>query len=259
MAEKKFDIAGDVKEVLIREGAAQVIRDPLRLQYNGVLKAPFQFLEQKISGTHVAVMGANVDLALQETETIYNTRRSTLLVDTDEGKLTLMLNDKDNFNDIIIGTLTESDDYADFCINDDDRFFGLNEVIKMVKRNKFKFADAAQHTQFLTNLMNFNARITTVVQQHKDDKTGNSLNLLQRVVEENKSAPEFKLNCPIYKGYPKKIFNVQTCIDASSGSIRFFFESVDLYELLDSEKEKAILEELTLFKENFNCSVVRVS
>ncbi len=258
MSDKKIEITEATKELLIREGKAQELRDPRTIEIAGILRAPFEFLEKKISGTNAAVMGSGLDLSMTEDSTIYNARRSTVLVDTQGGKLTLILNEKDHFSDKIIGVLKEAPEWQEFNINEDDKFMSLNDVIKLIKRNKFKFADAEKHGEFLQNLMTFNARVTTNIQQHRN-ANGNSLDLMQRTVDENKNAPEFKLNVPIYEGYPKKVFSVQTCLDATSGSIRFYFESVELYELLDSEKEKAIADELAIFQEKFNCSVVRVS
>lgn len=260
MSEKKFNIDNSIlKEgtVVIREGKAQEIFNPRTISITGTLRAPFEFLKNKMAGEPVTEMGNNVPLTLGKLHTIYDPKRSHLLVDTQENRITLVLNEKDNFQDAITGMLKEDPSWREFGINE-EQFFNLNEVIKLIKRNKFKFADAAKHGEFLVNLNSFNARVTTEMKHHRE-QGGSSLDMVQKTVAENKNAPEFKLNVPIYQGYPKKVFSVQTCLDATQSNIRFYFESVDLYELLDSERESAIAEQLALFADQFPCSVITIS
>lgn len=259
MSEKKFEInnvnAG--QEIVIREGSAQEITVPRRILITGTLKAPFQFLERKFSGEDVSEMGTQVPLTLTEENKIYNVNRSHLLVDKAAGTLVLVLNEKDEYMDVITGKLTLDPTWNEFKINQ-EKMLNLNEVIKLIKRNKFKFADAAKHGEFLVNLQNFNARVTTTFKNARDN-SGSSIDMVEKVVAENKNAPEFVLNVPIYQGYEKKSFRVQTCLDASGQTVMFYFESVELYELIDSERERAINEELEKFRLNFPCSIVEVA
>lgn len=201
--------------------------------------------------------GMNFDYAHTDETTIYHPRRSTLFVDQKAGKLELWLNEKSPEGDVITGRLTLSDAAKDFKLNE-GAMFNLQDVIKIVKRNKFKFADAAQHGDFLINLQNFNAKVTATI-KHVREQSGSSVDFIEKVVAENKHSPSFQLNVPIYEGYPKRVITVQTCLEASSSSIQFYFESVDLFELIDKDKEEAIAAELALFTEHFPCSVVHQS
>jgi hypothetical protein len=260
MAKEHIEIKTDegVKEIVIREGNAAPIDSRRNISLAGTLRAPFDFLKQKISGVGSQLLGSDVPLNLEETQTIYNPRRSYLVANRDEGTLRLMLNERDPFMDVVEGKLEFDKSWKDFCINE-EKLFNLNELIKLVKRNKFKFADPAEHSNFLLALSSFNARVTTTIKHHRD-QGGSSMDMIEKVVAENKNAPSFRLNVPIYKGYEKKLFTVQTCLDASSSNrVDFYFESVDLYELIDSEKERAFSEELKRFEEQFNCSVVWTS
>lgn len=258
MGEQKIEIKADesTKQIIIREGEAQDIALPKGMVINGTLQAPFQFLEKKISGKDVAAMGTDCPLALTEQEKIYNPKRSTLLVDRISGTLTLKLNEKDPYEDLITGNLTLDPSWKEFGINT-DKLMNLNEVIKLIKRNKFKFADAAKHSEFLVTLQNFNARVTTTFKNMKD-QGGSSIDSVEKIVAENKNAPEFALEVPIYQSYPKKKFRVQTCLDAQGSQIMFYFESVELFELIDSEREKSINDEIAKFEEKFPCSIVNV-
>lgn len=249
--------AGEAKQVIIREGDAKDIALPKGIQITGTLKAPFQFLEAKISGKDVGEMGTDCPLALTEENKIYNVKRSTLLVDKTTGTLTLILNEKDPYEDRITGKLTLDPSWKEFLINT-DKLMNLNEVIKLMKRNKFKFTSPEKHSDFLVTLQNFNAKVTTTFKNFRDG-SGSSIDLVEKVVAENKNAPEFSLTVPIYQGYEKKSFRVQTCLDAQGQTVLFYFESVELYELIDSERERAINEELEKFKKHFNCSVVEVA
>ena len=258
--EKKVNLDGNAfKEgvAIIREGKAQDIFNPKNINITGTLRAPFEFLLKKMAGNDATVMGPNVDLCLTEAGRIYNPKRSHLLVDPLQDKITLYLNEKDNFQDVITGVLKQDASWQDFEINTDTRFT-LNEVISLVKKHKFKFKDDNVHTEFLKNLNQFNAKVTTIIKQHRE-QNGSSLDMVQKQVAENKNAPQFQLNVPIYQGYEKRIFTVQTCLEAGSNSVEFYFESVDLYELLDSERERCIQEELKKFSDSFDCSIVRIS
>lgn len=255
--EKKIDVTGS-KEVLIREGKAREFALPSKIAIsNGSLTAPFDFISNKIAGEDVPVMGTETPMTLTELNRIYNPKRAFLLVDSENGSLDLWLNDKDPYGDRITGHLSESEDLVDFHINE-EHFFSLNDVIKIIKRNKFLFSDQTAHSDFLTSLMNFNAKIGVTIQNIKS-ASGNTTDMVQRSIEENKNAPQFKLLAKLYKGYDKVELFVQTCLDASSGSVRFYFESVDLYKLLDEGKELAINAELMKFKEAFDCSIVKIS
>lgn len=256
MSEKKYNIEADVNEVTIREGSALKIAEPTKISISGTLRACFQFIMEKIGGEDVARMGTEVPMNLTD-ERIYHPKRATLMVDNEGGKLVLLLNEKDPYQDTITGSLERSEDLEDFHINE-DLFFGLDQVIKVIKKNKFLFANPQEHADFLGSLMKFNARVTTVYENFRSD-TGNAKNLVEKIVAENNNAPKFTLSARIYKGYKKETLEVQTCLDANANQIRFYFESVDLYELLDKAKEAAIEEELMKFNESFKCSIVHVS
>jgi len=258
MSEKKFNIVTgpDMRDIVIREGDAQEIALPKGIAISGTLKAPFQFIAEKLTGTDAAEMGTQCPLNLTESQKIYNVKRSTLLVDKIAGKIVLVLNEKDPYEDRITGTLTLDPSWKEFNINK-DQLMNLNEVIKIIKKNKFKFADAGKHAEFLITLQNFNARVTTTFKNMKD-QGGSSINSVEKIVEENRNAPEFALEVPIYQGYAKKKFRVQTCLDAQGAQVMFYFESPELYELIDSEREKAINEEIEKFGKHFPCSIVEV-
>src|SRR5688572_11371295 len=140
MTEKKINIAGDCKEIIVREGEAQKIYNPLKIEIVGTLKAPFEFIQSKLAGTPVTEMGVDIPLTLGKEETIYDPKRSHLLVNYREGSIVLVLNEKDNFKDTITGRLKEDESWQEFNINK-EKLMQLNEVIKLIKRNKFKFAD----------------------------------------------------------------------------------------------------------------------
>lgn len=258
--EKKYSINvghDEDQNVIIREGSAMKIAEPTKFTIIGTLRAPFQFVKDKIEGDDVADMGTLIPLNLTD-EKIYHPKRSTLMVDNEGGKLVLLLNEKDPYQDTVTGALERSEDLKDFEIND-PTFFALDEVIKIVKKNKFLFANPQEHGNFLNTLMNFSTRVTTIHENFRHENNGNQKNLIEKVVQENKNAPKFTLNARLYKGYEKEEIEVQTCLDANANLVRFYFESVVLYDLLDKGKELAINAELDKFEEHFKCSIVHVS
>lgn len=259
--DNKVNIHTDQPELTITERVAKHEKRPNSVNVEGTLLAPYLFIKDKyLGGNDVIVIDkdGDIDHAQKGQETIYHPVRSRVEYDLSEGRIRLVLNEKNpHHTDTITGQLRESDDLAEFRINQDGKFFSLNDVIKLVKRNKFKFTDPGEQASFLTTLMSFNAQVTTKFKNYRDNG-GNSTELIERTVAENKNAPVFKLTAYLFEGYPKETIMVQTCIDASSNSILFYFESEDLYSLLEEKREKAVADELEKFSKGFPCAQVQL-
>jgi hypothetical protein len=247
----------DLKEIVIREGNAALVNGaPNVILIGGILKAPAQYLKEKVSGTDVIAMGVDVPLNLTESMKIYNPKRSHVLVDRHNGSLTLVLNEKDSYADKIQGTLSMFKDLEELGINKEKRYT-INELIKVVKRNKYYFAELQEHGDFLISLTNFNTKVSTEI-KHVKENNGSKLDSVQKIVNENKSAPTFKLSIPIYKGYPKVVFEVQVVVDVTDVNVTFTLESVDLFDLVKNRKDEYIDEQLLEIGKIFPCSFVEV-
>ncbi len=231
---KTYNIASDVKEVIVREGAAQEIRDKRTISIVGILDAPYQFLEPKLS--------------------LYKSINAHALVNLNAGSIELNLNDSDYFQDKVKGVLSPGKDLEQFQINKNTKFT-LHDLLKLIKRTKFFFEDKAEHQSLIVSMQNFNAKITTEIQKHHDNR-GNNKNLLERI--STIDAPvDFKLLIPIYEGYKALSFLVEVCLDPTDADVRFYLESSQLFDLLQSEKERIINIEVEKLKA-YGCSVVNI-
>jgi hypothetical protein len=245
------------QELVVREGSAIAVDgNPNRINITGTLRAPAQFLKDKKAGTDVEKMGVAVSLTLTESARIYNPRRSHVLVDRHKGSIVLVLNEKDAFEDRVTGVLKMFKDLIDLGINQEKRY-SIDALIKVVKRNKFYFADTAQHFSFLLSLTNFNTKLTTEI-KHARETNGSRLDMTQKVVNNNEAAPRFKLKMPIFEGYEPVTFEVEVVVDVTDVTASFTLESVDLFELEKSMKNQYIDEQTKEITDSFKCSVVEV-
>lgn len=231
-------LAQGVKELVLREGKAADLFNPRIVSITGVLAAPYQFLDSaKLSN--------------------YDAQRSHILVNLEDKRITLNLHETEHFMHQVTGVLVPFSDLDAFGINEDKRFTH-RDMVQLFKKYKFYFASPDEHAAFLKNFENFNAKVTKDIKDAREN-SGNSTKSISTIVDSAfKEAPTFKLNIPLFKGYPKILFTVELCLDADDGRVVFFLESGDLFKLEKELAEQYIGDQLTLLKDKFACSQVHV-
>jgi len=239
MSEKIQIIAGPGASVVeIREGKALELREPVKINISGTLSAPYDFLDSGKLAFH-------------------NPLASHVLIDADKGTLMLISDETNHYQAKIFGSLTLFEDLVAFEINT-DRKRTNQELIRFLKRVKFYFPDPLQHTGFLEKIQKFSASVQTMIKDERDNG-GNSINAIEKKVTSELGQLKFKLELPIYKGYPKVAFEVEVCLDPTDKAINFFLESVELFTLIKEKKEQYINEEVEKLKAKFACSYIRLS
>lgn len=254
MSDFKFNVS-ETDSLVIREGQAKPINKVLGIEFSGALHAPLNFIKGKLKAMDEDVLqystsGGNLD-------NLYVPERSTLYADRDEGTLKLVLNEKNEYRDIVKGSLLESKDLADFEINS-GRKFTQQALISVLKKNKIRFTDAGLHSEIVANLYNFSGTVKKTFEKSEDIKSGRKVDYVQFEADHNMKAPEIKLTGRLFKGYDAVTFNVSVNIDVTDGDVRFYFESEELYALQEEIKDKAIDEQIEGFSVTFACSVVEV-
>ncbi len=205
-----------VEEIIVREGAAQVIHDPKIVILEGNINAPEEFINKR-----------KEDYAKNDVHVI---------MDKDAGTILLILNEDDKFGSSVFGKLLLNTELDSMNINDDESKLDLKALIKLLKFKKHLFEDNAAHTALISKLANFTSKLTAEFNTANDNK-GNKNELKKSNLNLDVEF-DFILNCELYKGFPKQKFKVEICVDAVNiHDIDFWFESTALQQLLITEKE----------------------
>lgn len=239
MSEKIQIIAAPgVSVIEIREGKAAEIKEPAKVNITGVLGAPFEYLDSS-------------KLSDQKPE------KSHVLINADKGTIILIIDEKDHYQSKITGALELFEDLVAFKINTEERR-NNSDLIRFLKRTKFYFPDPEFHQKFLEKIQKFSASVTTAIKDERDNG-GNSINSIEKKVTAELGPLKFKLEMPVYRGYPKVSFEVEVCLDPTDKAINFYLESVELFTLIKELKEQYLTEEVERLKNKFACSYIRVS
>lgn len=120
--------------------------------------------------------------------------------------------------------------------------FNREELIKLLRFNRIWFADPSQHDTLIKAYQAFSAEVNAKIGKESDTR-GNVDNSYKKTVTTN--VPDsFVLNIPVFKGMAKRKFRVEIAIDSTDASTKFWFESVELAELIQVESEQILNAEL---------------
>lgn len=225
MPKIEVHVAG--QDVNFRTGSALTPREPRTIVINGTIDAPFQYIKDRLKE--------------------YDPKASVVLVDTNKGEITLQLAETNYYGPIIKGQLTIHPDLAELKINQ-EHLFTPKDLIRLLKRFKFYFKEPGEHRTFIESLSNFTADVNTKIKAAKDQK-GNSIASVERTVANSVSIPRFVLDIPIFKGVPRSVFGVEIWVDATDADLSYYLESIDLFQLQQTEKELYLTNRAKEFKE----------
>lgn len=213
-------------ELVIRQGDALPAKEPVKLVVAGDIKTVSTFLKGRLEvGNSQKADPAN----------------ALIVVDAKEMTIQLLLDPVSPYGGSITAKLELSDELKQFGINS-GKMLNREEVIKLIKFNKLWFADADKHDTLLKAYQIFAAKTAAELAADNDNR-GNKSASFKKTVQTD-LPQEFILNIPIFKGQDRKKFRVEICLDISDNSVKFWFESVELHETIESEKERIFTEEL---------------
>lgn len=217
-------------ELIIREGKALDQKAPEKIKICGDINSISGFLKKRDAGGGLQAVDAN---------------KALITVDKKNMKIELHLDPENFYGTEIIGSLELSDELKIFQINQ-VKTFTRDELVKLIKFNKLAFDNTEKHAEILKAYQSFTAQAATDLKQESDTR-GNKANSFSKTVNSN-IPTEFILNVPIFKGKESRTFRVEICLDVTDGGARFWFESTELHELIETRKEVLINEELKDFQ-----------
>lgn len=219
-------------ELVIREGDALPVKEPVKINITGNIKAVGNFLKCRDDNSSL----------LQQ----IHSNQAIVLVDRNKMSIRLSNYPNDCYGTEITACLELSDELLKFGINT-DKNYDKQALVKLLRFSRLYFDDKEKHSSLLAAYQSFIANANTDIKDEAD-KRGNKISNFQKKVTTN-IPTDFILNVPVFKGMPAMRFRVEICLDVTDGGARFWFESVELNELIISERDRIIDGELALCKD----------
>lgn len=210
-------------EVILREG--QAIKElepkaPVKTNLSGVIGAPVEYLTKRVETGQ------------------FTQERSHLIVDREDIKLTLVINEDDEYNrGQINGTLEFHPKFVEFGINT-GKVWTPTELGLFFKMNRAFFPDKSINMKLVTDLMNFSATVNNVIERSVKENGDRTDNFAQ-VVNSNLPA-SFTLDIPIFKGMDSETLEVETFAKVSGREVAFTLLSPGANQTLEEIRDKAI-------------------
>lgn len=213
---------GDTINIL--EGKALEPKHPLPLKIIGQIESVNAYLNARW-GT------AQLPGALQHID------KDLAVITMDEANMTITLDvdPNNNFGTVVVGKLEFNPDLNAWFINKDKQFT-REQLIALLKFNRRFFADASAHSIMLDAYQKLNLTGQTAMKNESDSR-GNKDAAFRKTIDSSTIPTEFILNMPVFKGQPEKKFRVEVCLDATDASVRFWFESVELIEIIEVDRK----------------------
>lgn len=221
----KFEGEGNTFTLL--QGKALEQKPPEKIIITGDIKTVSNFLRvRKTSGSGLQ----EVDLS-----------KAVILVDKNDLSITLNLDPENHYGVSLKGKLELSDELLQFHINK-NKTFTKEELVKLIKFNKINFDEPTKHSELLLSFQKISSNVNIRANESADDR-GNKERAFVKDVTTN-TPTEFILNIPIFKNHEAVRFRVEICLDVTEGSVRFWFESVELHELIQSMRDQIFNDQL---------------
>lgn len=217
--ENKIEVnaSGDKTELIIREGDAAPVRERKPVAIVGTIDLPGRYLQNRYN------------LILED-----KARSCYVLVNSDNGSITLIVDESDELQDSLCGMISESDVIKKFKINDGN-YVEPEQLAEFLRMRKHLFADQTEYANTFTALRSFVAKVNQEIATIKDD--GGNYDLKKKQVVEHNVPKSFTISVPIFKGFPKRNIPVEILVN---GSLKVTMYSAELIQLTDELREQYV-------------------
>jgi hypothetical protein len=220
-------VEGATETFTLLQGKALEQKPPNKIVINGDIKTVSNFLTiRKESGTGLQTIDKS---------------KAFVLVDKKSLSIQLILDPENVYGAEISARLEESEELYPFFINK-NKTFTKEELVKLIKFSKLFFADADKHAAMLLAFQKVSSTVNIQANDSSDIRGNKERGFIKEVTT---NAPtEFILIIPIWKGFPAVKFRVEIGVDVTEGSARFWFESVELHEIMQAQIDQIFSDEL---------------
>lgn len=213
-------IAEEVKrsgtgEILIREGKTYDQKEPRKISIDGIIDAPAVWTEKRPQ---------QID-----------PKKSYVTVNYDAMIIELVINENSPYYTRVSGQLQVSQELQRVKINSGEYMTTYN-MSEMLKMNKALFKDKQQGMLLVSQMRNFEAKVTNDIKDCNDNR-GNTIQLKAQAVESN-TPGSFVLSIPLFKGLPPVELEVEIYINAKD--LTCTLVSSDVVSFMDDSKHTII-------------------
>ncbi|MFC7347273.1 hypothetical protein ACFQO9_11145 [Chryseobacterium zhengzhouense] len=165
------------------------------------------------------------------------------IVTCDFDNLTIKLETFPNsiYGTVVTGKASYSNELKEFGVNQ-GKFFTRESLIKILRYSRRFFPNKEENAKLLSSYQNFTASVKKDISDNSDLR-GNAARSFNKQIKTD-IAESFVLEIPIFKGEAPVSFPVEICIEENDSGVRFWFESVELAELLEIKKQELFNREL---------------
>lgn len=228
-------------ELIVRQGDALPLKEPTKVDFTGELPSVSRYL---------AIHGWSGALTDRDTnENFVHPEKAIITVNRQARSIKLVTDCKSAYSHTIIGQLALSDEIKQFNINPEGKTQTREELVKLLRFNKRFFADKGKHAEILAAYQKFNVTTTGGLKVETDNRGNKDLGYQSKVTTELPDA--FFLEIPIFKGYAPVKFMVEICLDVSAAEARFWLESPELAEVVETQAKALIEDELKLIGDKY--------
>lgn len=222
-------------ELIIREGQALPQREPKKISITGDISTVSEFLTKRLLGVASGVGAQLIDKG-----------KALLTVDEENLFIRLELDPNDPLATEVMAKLEFTNYLEQFKINGKTTFT-LKELKDLLKFAKLLFDDPDEYETVYKAYQSFDFQAYIKASQEEDTR-GNRAASYKKDVKTN-LPPNLKLRLPIFKGQKPETFLVDICLDTTDANCRFWFESVDLHNLIEQRKIEIFTEQLLDFRD----------
>lgn len=226
-------LEGDQKTLEVRTGDALPIMPPNRIIFRGDINTISEYL-----GKRGGTLGHSTQGVFKE--------RAIIFTNKEKGLITINVDPENPYGASVQGELKKSAELEQFKINSQTTF-NREQLVKILKFSKRHFDSPEVHSDIFAAYSAFRATSKTD-HENSSDSRGNKAKVFTKQVESN--LPQtFVLNMPIFKGQPNERFMVEICLELTDAGAHFWFESVELEELIAVRTDEIFEKQLSPFRD----------
>ena len=210
-------------DVVIREGEALPLHEPVQVNIVGIIDSPAEWLEKR-----------------PELQQI--TGKCHVIVDRECLVITLQVNENAHYGTKIVGRMQLSEAFRKFHIND-GHSFTLQELAKLFKMNRSFFETKQAAMELVTLLQNFKGKVNKDLESQNDSRGNKKLSLVQAV--ESNLPEAFTLHLPIFKGMTTEEVACEVYVDPDDWSCQIISpDANDIVERYRDDKINEVIERI---------------
>jgi hypothetical protein len=228
-----YQIAEGVKNVTITHKKGLDEKAPVQIQYTGNIDTVRNFLKGK--------------------STSFDFAQCTLYIERDNLRMTLIINEIDPYNNgTVMAMLQKSEQLNKWAVNE-GREWTNQELADHCKMNRSQFSVPGNAMKLFSELKDIKIRVDKQYEAENDNRGTTRILVAQKVIE-NSITEKFKINIPIFKGEPKREFEIELYINPSNYNITLV--SPEINDYIDEVRDEIFDREIALIKDEYSFSII---